>query len=145
MLLKEWNFHFSWDSLAGGAKEKIMAMMTVRAATRGPPNLSSFSSYNHHQYNPTRNKLTIMGSSFLNSPCFLISSNITKLQKFVPVQASNSQGGGEGEETSSLNGTTSGIPQVHSSLSLYFFLDFKQVLAFIEFLIILDLESSSIQ
>ena len=86
-----------------------------------------------------------MGSSFLNSPCFLISSNITKLQKFVPVQASNSQGGGEGEETSSLNGTTSGIPQVHSSLSLYFFLDFKQVLAFIEFLIILDLESSSIQ
>ncbi|KAG6792461.1 hypothetical protein NC652_002166 [Populus alba x Populus x berolinensis] len=88
-----------------------MAMMTSRATTRGPPNLSSCSSYNHHQYNPTRNKLTIMGSSFLNSPCFLISSNIAKLQKFVPVQASNSQGGGEGEETSSLNGTTSGIPQ----------------------------------
>nr|ABK95820.1 unknown [Populus trichocarpa] len=89
-------------------------MMTSRAATRGPPNLSSCSSYN-----PTRNKLTIMGSSFLNNPCFLLSSNIAKLQKFVPAQASNSQGGGggggggggEGEETPSLNGTTSGTSQ----------------------------------
>lgn len=55
-----------------------------------------------------------MGSSFLNNPCFLLSSNIAKLQKFVPAQASNSQGGGgggEGEETPSLNGTTSGTSQ----------------------------------
>lgn len=54
-----------------------------------------------------------MGSSFLNNPCFLLSSNIAKLQKFVPAQASNSQGGGGGggEETPSLNGTTSGTSQ----------------------------------
>ncbi|KAF9685095.1 hypothetical protein SADUNF_Sadunf03G0018700 [Salix dunnii] len=90
-----------------------MAIMASRAATRGPPgpNLCSFSSYYHHQFNPTRKKL-MMGSSFLNNPCFPLSSSVARLQKLAPFPASNSErGGGGGGEKSSVNDTASGVSQ----------------------------------
>ncbi|KAJ6348336.1 hypothetical protein OIU76_004746 [Salix suchowensis] len=91
-----------------------MAIMASRAATRGPPrpNLCSCSSDYHHQFNPTRKKL-MMGSSFLNNPCFLLSISVARLQKLAPFKASNSErgGGGGGGEKSSVNDTTSGVSQ----------------------------------
>ncbi|KAJ6704436.1 hypothetical protein OIU85_030265 [Salix viminalis] len=89
-----------------------MAIMASRAATRGPPrpNLCSCSSDNHHQFNPTRKKL-MMGSSFLNNPCFLLSISVARLQKLAPFKASNSERGGGGGEKSSVNDTTSGVSQ----------------------------------
>ncbi|CAK7356945.1 unnamed protein product [Dovyalis caffra] len=98
-----------------------MAIMTSRAAPRGPPrpNLSSCSSSYHHRFNPTKKKLVMMGSSFLNNPYFLLSSNIARRQKFIPTQASNSQRRGgkeeeeeeEEEEAFSMNDATSGVSQ----------------------------------